>query len=457
MNRISKVGLATLLAAKLLLAGRSWAEGSLSLGELRDLALARSSALHTALLSTDEAALAEKRLSQELLPSIQASASSGATLSQTGSLVPSVSASISATQLIWDGGKFGIEAAIDALSTKAARASARSALIAAEADVDSAYYSVLEAEAGIAAADQDLAAAKDRLALAQARADAGIASRVDLLSARSEAATAQTSLVQARRDGAISRARLASLTGIDPASELSEVDSAKVDVFAARLAALDAAQIQALADRLVNLAKASNPDMNAASLASEAAAKQVDLARKDALPSISAQASQSLGWYPSTGSLSSTPSLGLQASLSIAPWTIASAVKNAQIESQKAAIASEESARTVELDLRESLFNLIAAAEAVGSDKLALDYAAESYAAVLETYKRSATSASSLSDAAALVGTARKELIGARYGLLQELSSLVALVGEGGSELAGTLGGELGGAGGEELLQGLLP
>ncbi|HUX37831.1 MAG TPA: TolC family protein [Rectinemataceae bacterium] len=456
MNRISKVGLASLLVAKLLLAGRAWAEGSLSLAQLRDLALSRSSALHTALLSTDEAALAEKRLSQELLPSFEASAASGASLAQGGSLLPSVSASISASQLIWDGGRYGVEAAIDALTTKGARASARSALLAAEADVDSAYYAVLEAEAGIEAASQDLAAAKDRLALAQARTDAGIASRVDLLSAQSEAATAQTSLVQARRDSSIARARLASLTGIDPGASLSELDGAKVESLATRLAALDAAAIQALADRLVGLSQASNPDMAAARFASEAAARQVDLAKSDGLPSLSAQASQSLDWNPATGNLSSTPSVGLQASLAIAPWTVASSIKSAAIEAQKASLASEQSARTVELDLRESLFNLIADAEAVGSDKLALDYAEESYSAVLESYKRSAASVSSLSDAAASVGASRKALIEAHYGLLQELSSLSALVGDEGATFAGSLGEELG-PGGKLLLQDLLP
>jgi len=410
-------------------AARGFAEGPLDLAAVRGLAAARSNALASARLGVDAAESTELELARELLPSLQAGASANLSYAMPSGAGGGVSGSLGATQTILDGGRHGIQATIDRLSTADARQAATASLIALESTVDSAYYGVLQSAATLDSATKDLAAAKDRLSLAEARAGLGIDSRSTLLSARAEAAKAETALSQARGGLFSARAALASLTGIDAAAELKDIDVEATGILAARLAALDESGITTTLDKLLAIAHKSNPDLARAFIAADQATKRTELAAKANLPTLSAVASIPLSWSGSTGLATGSASIGLQASIAIAPWSVSAAVKTAGIAAERAGLDGDETRRSLDLSIAQALYSAISAADAIGSEGLALESAESGYEGTLESYKQGAASAADLSTAASSLATARSGLIDARYGFLLDLSKLSALAG----------------------------
>ncbi|GAB1456107.1 hypothetical protein MASR2M48_14140 [Spirochaetota bacterium] len=81
------------------------------------------------------------------------------------------------------------------------------------------------------------------------------------------------------------------------------------------------------------------------------------------------------------------------------------------------------------LNIEVGVNDLLSAARSIGSSAKALEYSESNYRNVLERFRLSASSASDLSAAEALVSTARTGLIGARYDFLSALCDLRVLVG----------------------------
>jgi len=397
---------------------------ALSLERLREMALEKSPALRSAMLETDSTVLAEKIRSQELLPSISVRGGVGASYAIAGAAQASVTASVGVSETIYDGGKHRVLAQIDALSTLSARNAAKSAYFSALRSVDSAYYDYLEAEASVEAARADVQAAALRLELAKAKAEAGRASRTDLLQADALAATKETALSQATKVRAVARARLVALAGIAPAAAIAKVDFSAYERLVAAIAALSEAQVEAFADRAVSLSRTGNLPLAAAAIARERAEKEAELAKLTNAPNVSASFSYGLGYGVAAGLDLGTPSLSLSATLAIAPWSAAATSKKADIAVSRAFLAQAEIQSSQDLAVRETIYGLCAAARALGSSALSLDYSNGNYEGVLERFKRSVASSTELSEAEALASGARKGLIGARYALLRLASEL---------------------------------
>jgi outer membrane protein TolC len=402
---------------------------ALGLGQLRAMALERSTALGAALLSTDAALLQERIDSRKLLPSIDARAGGGLSYDLGGGLGSSASLSVGVGQTVYAGGKLRIQAAIDSLATARAREEARAAASAALGEVDAAYYAYLEAEASVEAAQGDLAAAQARLELAKAKSELGVISKVDLLEAEADAASRDTALSQAGKTLALARAKLASITGSAPGAVYAQVDHGPYDALAGRLAAVSDVEAETLAARLAARAGAVNPDLAAARIAAQKAGREADLAARQYWPQVSASYSHSMGYGSGPGFSAGSGSLSIFASLSIAPWGAADVKKSAEISASRARLGIEEAERGLDLELREAVYGCLAASRAIRSSSLALEFAETYYSSVLELYSLSMTSADKLSEAEALVSSGRKGLIAARYDLIGLVAGLGRSVG----------------------------
>lgn len=401
------------------------AAAGISLAQARAAVLARSRDLRKAGIAVESALLVEKGQAYASLPGITATTGAKLGLSATPSVTGS--AGITVSQSIWDGGSGRILAAIDALSTKAARAEARAAYFSALESADLAWYGVLAQEEAVTAATSDLEAANASLALAQAKMGAGIITKAELLKAQAESAAAETALGQARLSLRAGRAKLSSLTALSLPAELPGIDFGTYEGLMKRLAGLDEAGLESLVKSLWAAAAANNPSLATASLAQDAARLQIDKAKAGYLPSITAAFSSGLSLAESGTSYSG--SLSVTASVPLDLWSTALAVKEKALAADSSALDLEEGRRSLELELTQAAYTWASASRSIFSSRQALDYAESNYATVLESYRLSLVSASTLSDAASLVSTDRKAWNAARYTFLESLAALRTLTG----------------------------
>lgn len=397
----------------------------------RQKVLERSATLKKAGIAVDSALLAEKGESHAFLPSVSAGAKASLSYApSSGATEPvsfSGSANLSVTQPIWDGGAHAILLAIDKLATKEAQAAARAALLSALETADSAYYAVLAGKDALAASQSDLDAARASLDLAEAKLEAGIITKAELLKAKAEAAAAETGRSQGRRALQAATMKLSSLTGLPLPLEVASVDFASYDKLMRALSDLDDDGLEALVAKVGASAAVGNPSLAKALCASGRAKLSADKAKAGYLPSVSASFSNGLSFAESGVGYSG--GFSVAASIPLDFWNTAVAVSAAGLSADSSLVDYEEAKRQLELDIRTAVYDWVSTARSIYSSKQALDYAESNYESVLESYRLSLSSASDLSDAAALVSTDRKAWNQARYDFLLGLSALRSLAG----------------------------
>jgi len=164
-------------------------------------------------------------------------------------------------------------------------------------EVSDAWFALSRDIALSAVADSNVVQYASRLAQAQDRFDAGEAQLLDVLRAKLDLSTAKEAAVAASNDVAVSEAKLAYATGLDPAAgapgafPLREIRALApgLDETAAAFA-----KTSASADELVEFSATNAPAMKAARARLRASSAQVDYAVADLRPSFSA--SVSLNW-----------------------------------------------------------------------------------------------------------------------------------------------------------------
>ena len=426
------------LALFALIGANIYASDTLTLAKASELALARSKTLQQALLSVDSSLLAEKAQSFETLP--QASLSLGGGLSyptSSGATVAdsaSVSASLSLSQTIYDGGKNAILAAIDKLGTKSAREEARAAYLDVVESTEKAYYAVLEAQAGMEAAESDLVASKAHQSLAQAKFDAGMVIKAAVLEAQAETAAKETSLSQAAKTFAVAKAKLKSIIGV--ASLPQAVDFSAYATLMTTLMGLGDQATDSMIAKLNVTALSNNPSIAVSAIDVTQAESEIAAARTAYLPTVSAAWSHEASYTAAGGiDLASGGGFSIAVSIPLDVWVTKNAVEAKTAEAQKAALSKDIDADNLSLEIQGAVYELISAARSVSSSQKALEYAESSYSVELELYRLSKASSSELSDAETLVSSNRSALISARYAFLSAISTLKNLAGLDGDSL----------------------
>jgi outer membrane protein TolC len=177
----------------------------------------------------------------------------------------------------------------------------------------------------------------------------------------------------------------------------------------------------------LNAARANNPGLLKTSLQLQAAERNVGLAKKDYLPSLSAGISTGIN-YSSTGGLSySGGSISLSGSIPLDYWVIGATVEKKRIAQTQAALTLRDAENTLAVEIKTALLDLEGEALSVQSARRADEYARQNYEYTLELYKLSQASVFVLSDAIALAGDSHTQRITAEYGFLSGISKLRSL------------------------------
>jgi len=432
MKHIFRIPIPALLAALILTGVASAsAEEPLNLASVRELSLASSATLRKAELACESALLSSKAQTYARLPSIGAQLSGSLDYLSSDGLAEALGASakLTVSQTVFDGGYLSALSKSSVLAVSAAAEAARGVRVSVLGQADSAYYAVLKASANVESAASDLEAAKLRLGIAKAKVDSGVIAASDYLQAVSEAASRETSLTKARKAESSARAALASMTGLASGFVLEPVAFSRYDGLLSRISALDDEAEDSLADAYGAMAESGNPTLAGYDLASRKALLAVDAAESAYVPTVTAGLSQGLSLGASDGLSLGSGSVSLTGSMSLSLWSTANSVAKARTSADSADLDGAQGVLSLRLKIEVGVNDLLSAARSIASSARALEYSESNYRNVLERFKLSASSASDLSAAEALVSTARTGLIGARYDFLSALCDLRVLVG----------------------------
>jgi outer membrane protein len=404
---------------------------TLTLETARSLALVNSRTLASYTIATQIANIDEKQQFYETLPTLSLSSSLSSSVTKEKNLADSLSAGVTvgASQTIWSGGKSSILSSINLLATESARIQARAAYFTVLDDIDTAWYEMLEANAALVASESAISAAEVSLSIADVRLETGAISMIDHLEAESALDSARATLSQARRNAAIARIKVASLAGLESVGDVSEAEIGEYGNLISRVSQYSDSDIERFVSSLLTAANAGNATMLLLEIENSKAAESVKLASAEYLPSITASVSTGLNRVVFSGESNSSLSVSLGGSVPLDWWKTRVAVKNAELSAKQTVLAGEESSRTLDIDIRSAAYDCVSLARSVISGEKALEYARKLYEAKLELYRLGSASVSDLSDAASLVSTNEVQLISARYGFLECLSTLRTLSG----------------------------
>ena len=426
---------AVLLFVLIVLAGLKLFSQTISLEELRVLALTNSRSLAKYNLSIKSSTLDEKSRVYSNLPSLSLGVSASMSLWSSGSSAPienpfdtfSAGASVSVSQKIFEGGKSLIQKAINDITTESTRKDALAEYYNVLDSADTAYYAVLEAAATLEAEEASLQSSNVSLTIAEIRQLSGIISQGDYLKALSEKESRENSYNQARRNLVLMLAKLKALVGLSEMPALEPVDFSGYENLIRRLAAISDEDAGSLYLRFWKLLAAANPSLAKASLSNQRAGKNLDLAKVSYLPSLGASFSTGLNYTPNNGLEMSGGRVSLSASIPVDFWVLANNVEKNRLALDSAALDYISAEVLLDTELQSALINIFSYAGSFLSTQRSLEYAERNFEYTMERYRLSQASVSELGDANSLLINSRNNSIKASYGFLQSLSKLRSL------------------------------
>jgi outer membrane protein TolC len=405
---------------------------NISLEQARTLALAASRSLAKYNLAVHSGALDEKAQIYTNLPSLSLGgkvsmslwgAGSGQADNSADTLTSGITFSVS--QKIFAGGKSLVQQAISKLTTESARRDALAEYFNVLDAVDTAYYAVLQAAADLETAESALQTSVISLSMEEVRQAGGMTTQGDFLKALADKESSETSRNQARRNLSLSITKLRALTGLGENPSPEQIDFSGYEKAIQRLGNISDAEADALYNELWKIVTAANPSLAKAGIADQKAEKNLSLAWQDFLPSVSAIFSTGFNILPGTGT--EAGKLELSASIPLDFWVTANSVAKNKIAKETAALDYLGAQSTLETDLQSALLDAFSQAGSVLSSRRAVEYAEKHFEYIMERYRLSRSSVSELSDAQALVSSARGQFFKAQYGFLQSLSALRTL------------------------------
>ena len=285
-------------------------------------------------------------------------------------------------------------------------------------DVKQAYYGVLVAADFVRVADDALASAREHLRVAQARYDAGVAPRFDVLRAETRVADGEQSLIQARNGLDLARAALNNAMGVpqDRGFELT-TPFVQPPVAAGALS------------ELIAQAEQSRPELGQIQAQIGASGAAADVARSDKYPTLG------LAWVSNrvldaTAFQVSNWTLSLAARMTVFNGKQTSAaVSRARHEQESARALLEQVRQGVALQVRQAYLALNSASERITAAAKGVEQAQEALRIANVRYQAGVSISVEVIDAEVALATARNQYAQAVYDYSVALAALEYAVG----------------------------
>ncbi|MDR1837725.1 MAG: TolC family protein [Treponema sp.] len=408
---------------------------TLNLEQARVLALANSRSLAEYELSLRSSILNERTQLYSMLPSVSATYSASMDFLRGWDFVNPIDtltagASLSITQIIFQGGKSFIQRAINSIATESVRKNALAEYFNVLDTVDNAYYAALEAAATLEAEESSLQTADLALSIAQIRHASGIINQGDYLKALADMEARTNSRNQARRSLALSMAKLKALIGVEGNFEMEQINFSVYEEALQRLSGISDEEADALFNELWDVLVTANPSLARAALSSQRAEKNLSLTWRGNAPTVSATVRLPLLNYSTANGFGTTIASGsvtISGSIPVDFWNLSNSVERSRIDRDIAVLNYANTESSLEQELQSALLNSLAQAGSVLSSRRSLEYTERHFEYVMERYRLSQSSVSDLNEVSTLLITSRNSHIRASYSFLQSLSHLRSL------------------------------
>ncbi len=330
-----------------------------------------------------------------------------------------LSASLSASQTIWDFGRtLGTNRAAVALQD-ASSADVATTIQGVRLSVIQAYYGVLATREVVKAAEETKRQMEKHLSQARIQADAGVRQRIDVTRAESDLSSSDLALLRARNGAMLAKVNLDAAMG-----GVGDIDFEVVDP-------PEPAVLDVDTDRAVQEALARRPEFQSLGSRVKAAGAGVTAARSAWFPALAATGGVAWAGYK----FNDLPyNWFVGATLN---WNLLSGIPaNAATEEAKAnQRALQESLRSLEVGIRSevqsAVLNYREAVQRIEPAKALLESAKQTLALAEGRYAAGAGSIMEVTDAQAIWVQATSGLIGARYDLQTARARLLKAMGEG--------------------------
>ena len=408
---------------------------TLNLEQARVLALANSRSLAEYELSLRSSILNERTQLYSMLPSVSATYSASMDFLRGWDFVNPIDtltagASLSITQIIFQGGKSFIQRAINSIATESVRKNALAEYFNVLDTVDNAYYAALEAAATLEAEESSLQTADLALSIAQIRHASGIINQGDYLKALADMEARTNSRNQARRSLALSMTKLKALIGVEGNFEMEQINFSVYEEALQRLSGISDEEADALFNELWDVLVTANPSLARAALSSQRAEKNLSLTWRGNAPTVSATVRLPLLNYSTANGFGTTIASGsvtISGSIPVDFWNLSNSVERSRIDRDIAVLNYANTESSLEQELQSALLNSLAQAGSVLSSRRSLEYTERHFEYVMERYRLSQSSVSDLNEVSTLLITSRNSHIRASYSFLQSLSRLRSL------------------------------
>ena len=415
----------------LFLAGFRLCAQTITLEQVRVLALANSRNLAQVNLTLRSSLLDEKSHFYSMLPNVSAGYSASMNYLRNWNFLNPVDTfqagiNLEITQTIFNGGRSLIQKAISEISTESVRKSALSEYFNTLDSADNAYYAVLEAAATLEAEESSLQTAISSLTIAEIRQSSGMINPGDYLRALADRESRENSRNQARRNLSLNIMKLRAITGLEELPGLEAIDLSGYEDLILHLGSISDEDADALHERFWNVLAGANPSLARSALNRQRAEKNLSIAKRDYIPSISASVfSTSLGYSVANGfGTTSAGGISLRGSIPLDFWIMSNRIEKSKIALESASLDYISAEIQLETDLHSALINTFAQSGSVLSSRRSLEYAEKHFEYVSERYRLLQSSVADLTDASTMLINSRNSHIRAQYGFLQSLSRL---------------------------------
>lgn len=241
-------------------------------------------------------------------------------------------------------------------------------------DTTTDYYAVLQANNMLDVNKQTVDNLQEHLNIVQAKYDAGVVAKSDLLRSQVELANAQQNLIKAQNQRDLAVTALLNAMNMDVGTELQLKDELKYQPDTRTL------------DDLIDAAKQNRPEMALTKTSIDSANNSVKIAESNNSPSISASAS--MGSNDSLLPSNDNWSVGLSASWNIFDGGVTkSKVNEAKAALDKAKIQADQTADSIEQEVRSDYLSMKEAEKRLETTEVAVNQANEDLYIAQEKYK----------------------------------------------------------------------
>lgn len=239
-------------------------------------------------------------------------------------------------------------------------------------DTTTAYFSILQTKNLVEVNQQTVTNLQEHLTSVQAKYDAGVVAKSDVLRAEVELANAQQNLIKAQNNYDLAVSGLLNTMTIDPGTELALTDTLQYKKYE-----------RSLDDSL--LAAQSRPDVAQAEANVKIADTSIKMAKSGKLPSVSLSASD--GWSGSVLPDGDDWTVGLSASWSLFDAGSTNAkVKQADASLDKAKEQAVQVKNSAALEVRQNYLSMQEAEKRIDTNKVAVGKAEEDLVIAREKY-----------------------------------------------------------------------